>query len=251
MRLSPSSLFTNLLWRILRLHSQYAAISVLQRQLPIELILKCMANEKYPTSLRACFCRYGRVCGLHTRASAPLTLVAPNDLRLMLNIHINCDPFESIPAVRFARLWSNIGTTLSTEGASPSVGPRRCGTEPRFSGPNPCFELFRALSFACAGYTVQSFADAASEQRAEFAGVKQFIDGHLRRTELACRAYNDNAYNTLTLEVIVMTWYLVRFGFFHFQELLRLSDVLLAILDSRHISRHGKRRGADTGNGQC
>ena len=84
---------------------------------------------------------------------------------------------------------------------------------------------------------MQSFADAASEQRAEFAGVKQFIDAHLRRTELACRAYNENAYNTLTLEVIVMTWYFVRFGFYDFQELLRLSDVLLAILDSRHISR--------------
>ena len=127
---------------------QYAAISVLQRQLPIGLLLKCMSTEKYPTALRACFCRYGvstpspRAGAQPARAPVPLAYrglpgrparppgvaTARRAFRLMLNIHINCDPFESIPAVRFARLWSNIGTTLSPNGsvragAQPPTGP--------------------------------------------------------------------------------------------------------------------------------
>jgi hypothetical protein len=36
--------------------------------------------------------------------------------RLLLNIHINCDPFESVPPVRFARLWSDVGASLAPEG---------------------------------------------------------------------------------------------------------------------------------------
>jgi hypothetical protein len=128
---------------------------------------------------------------------------------------------------------------------------------------------------------VQSFADAASEQRAQFAGVKQFLDRFLRRTELACRTLsglgspaNPNvtasggallgalanaaattatsggtaaspgsgaevAYTVLTQEAVGMCWSLVRFNFYDFGELLRLADVLLAILDSRHISQYG------------
>jgi hypothetical protein len=55
---------------------QYAAINVLQRWLPISLLLKGLSNERYPLSLRACFCRSVlvtfRPCtlflGVHTRA---------------------------------------------------------------------------------------------------------------------------------------------------------------------------------------
>ena len=164
----------------------------------------------------------------------------------MINVHVNCDPFENIPPVRFARLWSDVGTTLSTTGGHRHTN--RAAPPPPFlcaSGvagvlTGACVRRSRTAPLglgATIGYTVQPFADAASEQRVEFAGVKQFVDVHLRRTEIACRAHNESAYTVLTLEVVTMTWYLVRFGFYDFQELLRLSDVLLAILDSRHISR--------------
>jgi len=101
----------------------------------------------------------------------------------------------------------------------------------------------RAPFGALAGYRVQAFADSIAAQRAEFEGVKEFIERYLRRTELACRARSESGYNNLTLEVITMTRYLVHFGFYDFDEMLRLTDVLLAILDSRHISRYGHQGG--------
>lgn len=103
--------------------------------------------------------------------------------------------------------------------------------------PRPASFCFRP------GYRVQAFADSIAAQRAEFEGVKEFIERYLRRTELACRARSESGYNNLTLEVITMTRYLVHFGFYDFDEMLRLTDVLLAILDSRHISRYGQQGG--------
>ncbi|KAF0991205.1 hypothetical protein HZS_6306, partial [Henneguya salminicola] len=74
------------LFSVLALDRQYLAIDILNQEMSINLLMRCICNENLPYPLRACFCR------------------------VMITVQMDRDPHELVPSIRLSRLWTQIPT---------------------------------------------------------------------------------------------------------------------------------------------
>ncbi|KAM9343195.1 inositol 1,4,5-trisphosphate-gated calcium channel ITPR3 [Pholidichthys leucotaenia] len=160
------------------LDRQYLAIDEISKQLDVELIFLCMMDETLPFDLRASFCR------------------------LMLHAHVDRDPQELVTPVKFARLWTEIPTSITIKDYDSNMDDSRDNKKNRF---------FSTMVF-----------------------MEEYLNNVLN-DELP---FHNEEKNKLTYEVVSLARHLIYFGFYSFHELLRLTRTLLGIIDCRPNPGH-------------
>ncbi|XP_061908632.1 inositol 1,4,5-trisphosphate receptor type 3 [Entelurus aequoreus] len=155
------------------LDRQYLAIDEISKQLDVELIFLCMMDETLPFDLRASFCR------------------------LMLHAHVDRDPQELVTPVKFARLWTEIPTSITIKDYDSNMDDSRDNKKNRFSN------------------------------------TMVFMEEYLNNVLNEELPFHNEEKNKLTYEVVSLARHLIYFGFYSFFELLRLTRTLLGIIDCR------------------
>ncbi|NXB71185.1 ITPR1 protein, partial [Donacobius atricapilla] len=101
------------------------------------------------------------------------------------------------------------------------------------------FVLFSFLfcSFFFPLFSYDSSGTSKDEIKERFAQTMEFVEEYLRDVVCQRFPFSDKEKNKLTFEVVVnLARNLIYFGFYNFCDLLRLTKILLAILDCVHIT---------------
>ncbi|XP_032898387.1 inositol 1,4,5-trisphosphate receptor type 3 [Amblyraja radiata] len=159
------------LFAMICLDRQYLAIGEISKQLSVELIFLCMADETLPFDIRASFCN------------------------LMLHVHVIRDPQELVTSVKFARLWTEIPTSITIKDYDSNLN------------------------------------DSRADMKNKFAATMEFMEDYLNTVVNDALPFSDEEKNKLTYEVVSLARHLIYFGFYSFHDLLRLTRTLLGIID--------------------
>ncbi|CAF1108028.1 unnamed protein product [Rotaria sordida] len=124
--------------------------------------------------------------------------------RLMVHMHVNRDPQEEVTRIKYARLWNQVKSAISLHEYDQTISGSLEPTE-------------------------------KNENRPKFEATMKFVEDYLKTVVEQPNSFSDREQNKLTHEVVNLARRLIFFGFYSFEDLLKLTQTLLGILDTSKV----------------
>ncbi|CAF1295313.1 unnamed protein product [Adineta steineri] len=124
--------------------------------------------------------------------------------RLMVHMHVNRDPQEEVTRIKYARLWNQVKPAISLNDYDQTISGSLEPTE-------------------------------KNENRPKFESTMKFVEDYLKTVVEQPNSFSDVEQNKLTHEVVNLARRLIFFGFYSFEDLLKLTQTLLGILDTSKV----------------